>query len=145
MTGPKHDLELIYKPSDVAKFIVGLLFTVGVAVVTAYSPPVTISGVLQLVTVGVGALLVYPTPYNVAWFKSAKVYLVTATAVLTALVPLVATYVDTGAWHNLAATEWVVVVLAVGKAFGVSVIPNTEPFRNLADVELQGERYTSVD
>lgn len=130
MTTPaKHDIETIWTVSNVAKFLVGLGFAVAAAVSTAVHSPVTISGVLQVAVVGLGAVGVYLAPYSDKVLTSAKVWVTGIAAVLTAVVPLVATYVDTGAWHNLTAVQWLVVALAVGKAFGVSIVPNTTPLQ----------------
>jgi hypothetical protein len=149
MTTPaKHDIETVWTVSNVAKFLVGLGFAVIAVVVTAIPQPVTISGVLQVAVLGLSAVGVYLAPYSTKLLSSAKVWVTGIAAVLTVAVPFVATYVDTGAWHNLTAVQWLVVALAVGKAFGVGIVPNTAPLQlpapYRADESAHDDGFTNV-
>jgi hypothetical protein len=113
--------------SNAAKFYVGLAIALVASIATTAHSPLTASGVAQIVVMVLTLVAGYTVPYSPKWWTSAKAYVVTAGAILSAIVPFLVQYVDTNEWRNLTETEWVVVTLAVVKAVAMVVTTNTKP------------------
>lgn len=119
----------VYKPSDYAKTIVALIVGALIAVIGVLqaafgqyghhlSAPLLVSVALGVLTAPAIAQL----PYSFKWYQSAKFWGGVVAAVLQALLPFVL-----NGFHMLTLTQWVVVLIAFGGAFGVSLVPNTRP------------------
>ena len=116
------------------KYVAAIVGALAVVIINAIPSPPTPSGVAQAVVVGLYALAAYALPAAPAgvpaafarWWQSAKTWAGIVAVPLSAVVPIITQYFDTGEWHSLTARGWMGVVLAFLTAVTVNKLPNRE-------------------